>query len=69
MNILRKLKVDDCKSTTTVTALLANVTECCYMLFSREQQQTLPDMDLYVSDIHALSNTRVDHYTLVVSPY
>ena len=43
-----------------INHLTLNLTKCCYMLFSRKHQLTLPDTDLYVGDTHALA--RVDHY-------
>ena len=43
-----------------INHLTLNLTKCCYMLFSRKHQMTLPATDLYVGDTHALA--RVDHY-------
>ena len=43
-----------------INHLTLNLTKCCYMLFSRKHQQTLPDTDLYVGNTHVLA--RVDHY-------
>ena len=43
-----------------INHLTLNLTKCCYMLFSRKHQMTLPATDLYVDDTHALA--RVDHY-------
>ena len=43
-----------------INHLTLNLTKCCYMLFSRKHQMTLPAADLYVGDTHALA--RIDHY-------
>ena len=40
--------------------LTLNLANCCYMVFSKKHQLTLPDSELHIGDSHAL--VRVSHY-------